>query len=314
MHFPALPLSSNKQIPPCLLVDRKEGTAVIFSSFANCLAFGFVVTSINWNLLSPPIFPFNSAQAGHPSATRTMIFPCFSIVIDNLKYGLCILKFRSPNGVLPELVRKTKFPQETIMEQDDSKNEEQEESENSNEPIDVLDGWEELQDVLEGATIDEVFEKGWKPVLRTKPNGKQYMVIRLHGRDPETGKYRDTERGLGLHTSERWDTLVALYQASKPALPSIMPAANPLPSVITENQSTTQTNRSTVLTTKVARVTPIGPSVQINLGTLQWYNWVQVSKGYPGTLDDFINQSVEILFTDHYNKEIAVVDKTGVSH
>ena len=212
--------------------------------------------------------------------------------------------------------RKKEVPQEAEMEEpvpQDEDPKQDETSENSDNSIDgIIEQWEELQRVLDGESVEELFEKGWRPVLRTKHNGKQYMVLRLHGKDPETGRTVDTERGLGLHISARWDTLRAMYEASKPALPSVIPPPDPSEQLLTPDARqlvTTPSNRSAVLTTKVARVTPIGPSVQINLGTLQWYNWVQTSKGYPGSLDDFINQSVELLFTVHYNKEIAVVDK-----
>lgn len=199
--------------------------------------------------------------------------------------------------------RKKEAPQETEMEQlvPQSNN-----SDSSEDQPDILESWTELQRVLDGVSTDELFEKGWRPLLKSKPNGKQYITLRLHGRDSETGKLIDTERGLGVHdpeNPERWETLVALYEVSKPPLPSVSPRSNPQPI------PASQLSRSSILTTKVARISPIGPSVQIKLGTLQWYTWVQNSAGYPGTLDDFINQSVDTLFRDHYKLELAVVNQ-----
>jgi hypothetical protein len=228
------------------------------------------------------------------------------------------------------MVRKKTVPKK--LESESTVPPEQEESEKPDNSVDsVIANWAELQRVLNGETIEDIFEKGWRPVLRTKKrNGKQYMVLRIQGKDPATGKPIDTERGLGLHTSLRWSTLWSLYtENNQPQeedaqteftqeLPSVIPTEQSSISSIDpeapeppENIPTNQPpiGRSPVLTTKVARLTPIGPAVQINLGTLQWFNWVQNSKGYPGTLDDFINQSVELLFTVHYNKEIAVVDR-----
>lgn len=200
------------------------------------------------------------------------------------------------------MVRKKEVPQEMELEQEVPQSDN---SDSSEDQPDILESWTELQRVLEGISTDELFEKGWKPLLKAKPNGKQYITLRLHGRD-ENGKVIDTERGLGVHnpdSPDRWETLLALYEASKPMLPSIAPRTNsqPLPA--------SQVNRSSILTTKVARISPIGPSVQIKLGTLQWYTWVQNSAGYPGTLDDFINQSVDTLFREHFKLELAVVNQ-----
>jgi len=173
---------------------------------------------------------------------------------------------------------------------------------------DILESWTELQRVLDGASIDEIFEKGWRPLLKSKSNGKQYIVLRLHGKD-ETGHQIDTERGLGLHdpdSPDRWETLLALYEASKPALPSVAPPSHSIPAPFTAPG-----DRSSILTTKVGRIAPIGPSVQIKLGTLQWFNWVQQVCGYPGTLDDFINDTVDSYFRAHHHLELAVVVQGG---
>jgi len=204
--------------------------------------------------------------------------------------------------VFPELAKKEKIPQEAVLEQENSQEELPENSEKSLD--DLLEGWAELQRVLDGASMDELFEKGWKPILKNKPNGKQYMVFRLHGRD-ENGHQIDTERGLGSYNPDRWDTILALYEASKPELPRIVSRSS---NQFATSNSTLSGNRSSILTTKVGRVTPIGPSVQIKLETLQWYTWVQNSAGYPGTLDDFINQSVDTLFREHFKIELAVVN------
>jgi len=201
--------------------------------------------------------------------------------------------------------RKKEIPQETELEQSIPQDDTLDTSEKALD--DILENWTELQRVLGGASIDELFEKGWRPLLKSKPNGKQYITLRLHGKDPADGHQIDTERGLGLlnpDSPERWETLTALYEASKPTLPSVVPRTN-------LTSSTTATNRSSVLTTKVGRVAPIGPSVQIKLGTLQWFNWVQQVCGYPGTLDDFINDTVDSYFRAHHHLELAVVVQGG---
>ncbi len=180
---------------------------------------------------------------------------------------------------------------------------------NSGNAIDILEDWPELQRLLEeGEAVETLFEKGWRPLLKSKSNGKQYMTLRLHGKNPDTREPIDTERGIGIldpENPEKWQALVNLYEESKPPLPSAIRGSS-APQI---PYSPSTGNRSSILTTKVGRIAPIGPSVQIKLGTLQWYTWVQTSAGYPGSLDDFINQSVDTLFREHFKLELAVINK-----
>lgn len=183
-------------------------------------------------------------------------------------------------------------------------------SQNDSGEQDPFADWPELTRLLEdGAPVESLFEKGWKPLLKAKINGKQYMTLRLHGKDPETGDRIDTERSIGVFSPEnpeKWNTLLSLYEESQPSSHNSLPSAISGRSPQFLNQSSTG-NRSSVLTTKVGRVAPIAPTVQIKLGTLQWFTWVQQTAGYVGTLDDFINESVDTLFRDHYKLELAVI-------
>lgn len=181
-------------------------------------------------------------------------------------------------------------------------------SQNNSGEQDPFANWPELTRLLDnGAPVESLFEKGWKPLLKAKINGKQYMTLRLHGKDPETGERIDTERSVGFYdpeNPEKWNTLLALYEEWAPSnsLPSAVSGRSPqIP-----NQPSAG-SRSSVLTTKVGRVAPIAPTVQIKLGTLQWFTWVQQTAGYVGTLDDFINESVDTLFREHYKLELAVI-------
>ena len=217
------------------------------------------------------------------------------------------IKFVPQNGV-PQVPRK-KGNASQVMVKEPSIEEDYVENvpPNLGETVDLLDDWPELQRLIDdGESVETLFEKGWRPLLKSKSNGKQYMTLRLHGKDPDSGEHVDTERGLGILSPEnhsRWDTFLALYEESKPPLPSVdrgtSPPQNP------PQQSTG--NRSSVLTTKVGRIAPIGPSVQIKLGTLQWFTWVQQACGYPGALDDFINETVDAYFREHHHLELAVV-------
>ena len=201
--------------------------------------------------------------------------------------------------------KKREVPQETVTEEipDDSIP-----TTESDDPDAVLEAWPELQRLLNGESVEDFFDKGWRPSIKSKPNGKKYITFRLHGRDPNTGEIVDYERGLGVLDPEnpiRYDVLKGLVPQKNVTVPDVLPKsqASSIPTPITNR------DRSSVLTTKVGRIAPIGPSVQIKLGTLQWYTWVQTSAGYPGSLDDFINQSVDTLFRDHYKLELAVVNQ-----
>lgn len=214
-------------------------------------------------------------------------------------------------------MKTKKIPQETIVKQ--VPNEENEDSasvdasESSREPEDVIANWPELQKLLKGEhTLEELYEKGWRPVIKTKKNGKQYMALRFHGPNPITGDTMDTERGLGLLNPEdpiRYETLMSLFPQKDNSLPLDVSKSPD------SSNSTTRSNkdRSSILISKVARVTPIAPTVQINLGTLQWYTWVQQVCGYPGKLDDFINDTVDSYFRAHHHLELAVVVQGGTN-
>jgi len=233
---------------------------------------------------------------------------------------LHILIFVPKNGVPP--VKNKKLPPQTMTKQAvDGDNAESNDSfpqENSTENLreqDPFANWPELTRLLENnEPVESLFEKGWRPLLKSKPNGKQYMTLRFHGREKDSGEMMDTERGIGIldpENPEKWDALIALFEESKPPLPSTENRTPNTQSPPITGSSTSNSNRSSVLSSKVARVAPIAPTVQINLGTLQWYNWVQQVCGYPGKLDDFINDTVDSYFRAHHHLELAVVVQGG---
>ena len=191
------------------------------------------------------------------------------------------------------MTRKIKVPSEDAIAEGEVPQEPSEQN-------DISEDWPELQRVLReaGEPIETFYEKGWKLFLRKKPSGKQYIALRLQGKDPETGEKVDTERSLGplADYPEKYEALLDMFPGN---IPTIVPKS--------EYPRITHTDRSSVLTTKVARLNPIGPSVEIRLGTLQWYNWLQAKGEYTGMLDDFINGAVEDLFTEYYGLEIGVV-------
>jgi hypothetical protein len=164
----------------------------------------------------------------------------------------------------------------------------------------VLENWLEIKDV----PLQELFEKGWKPRIKTRTNGKRYIMLRYGFKDKETGKWRDTDKSLGLYDPEKWEALMSLYLASMS--PKMVPQSFPDTSKKGHGGGA---GKPSVLATRVARISPIGPTVHLELRTLQWYEWLRKDASYPGTLDDFINQSVNVLFKEHYNLELAVIEQ-----
>lgn len=129
-------------------------------------------------------------------------------------------------------------------------------------------------------------------------------MLRVEFKDSELGKWRDAEKSLGPYDPERWEALMRLYVSSVPPI-----RESQVPNSILKEHGGGVVAKPSVLATKVARVSPIGPTVHLELRTLQWYEWLRKDANYPGTLDDFINQSVNTLFREHYNLELAVVDQ-----
>jgi hypothetical protein len=154
----------------------------------------------------------------------------------------------------------------------------------------VIENWEELKDI----PIQEFFSKGWKPRVKTKPQGKRYITLRFHWKD-EDGSWRDTERGLGLYDPERWEALLSMYPHKSRYLQT---PKSP--------QSPKSPRETTVLSAKVQKPKPLQPSVHLDLQTLQWYTWLQ-SQGYPGTLEDFLNDVVDSYFREYQKLELAVI-------
>lgn len=150
----------------------------------------------------------------------------------------------------------------------------------------VIDNWEELKEI----PIMDLFDKGWKPRVKSKPDGKRYITIRNKWKDDD-GKWHDREKGLGPYDPERWEVLLDMY---------------PKEDIFPKRGSPKKPTSSSILASKVAKPKPLSSTVHIELETLQWYKYAQ-SIGYPGNLDDFINQAVDEYFREHHHLELAVI-------
>ena len=149
----------------------------------------------------------------------------------------------------------------------------------------IIQNWEELQKI----PIQDYFARGWKPRVKSKPNGKRYITIRNKWKDDEG--WHDSEKSLGPYDPERWEAILEIY---------------PKKTIFPKPYSPRSTKKSSILGSKLVKPKPLGSTVHLSLETLQWYVWTQ-SKGYSGTLDDFINQCVKSYFKNYQGIELAVV-------
>lgn len=151
----------------------------------------------------------------------------------------------------------------------------------------VIDNWDHLKEI----PVQDYFDKGWKPRVKTKTNGSRYITIRRRWK--ENGKWLDAEKSLGPYDPERWEILLEMY----PRDDIVFPKKRSRPS---------GSRASSVLAARVAKPKPLSSTVHLNIGTLHWFKWLQ-DQGYNGTLDDFINQSVDGYFREHHKLELAVI-------
>jgi len=154
----------------------------------------------------------------------------------------------------------------------------------------IIDNWEELKNI----PVMDLFDKGWKPRVKTNVEGTRYITLR-HQFKGEDGKWTNQEKSLGAYDPERWEVLLSMYPH-----PDIFPKKK------REDEEKT-TKSSPILKTMVARPKALPSSTHLELETLQWFQWVQTNAGYQGSLDDFLNDVVRSYFREHHGLELAVV-------
>lgn len=133
--------------------------------------------------------------------------------------------------------------------------------EETTEQPEIPESWSKLD-------LIEMVEKGWRP--RRKITGERVYI---------TMRKRNKEKSLGPYTDEKWDLLMSMS-------PKLKKAAEP---------RTPGKKGAALLRASVSKPAPIKTSVVFNTETLAWYEWVR-SKGYPGTLGDFLNEIVHGFF------------------
>ena len=95
---------------------------------------------------------------------------------------------------------------------------------------------------------------------------------------------------MGGYDPERWEALLELFPGRDKGFPQ-----KPVPP-----------KKSIVLASKLGKPKHLGTTVHFTTQTLHWYEYLQ-QQGYPGSLEQFINEVVDELFRVHHGLELAVV-------
>lgn len=131
------------------------------------------------------------------------------------------------------------------------------------EPPSVPKKWKELP-------IADMIDKGWRPRIKEKQDGRTYITLR----------FGNQERSLGAYSDQNWKLLLDMY----PKLKSMI-----------RDRGKGLRGKGSLLATKIVKPKPLRGTTDISLETLAWFEWAQ-SRGYPGDLGDFINEIVQEYF------------------
>ena len=136
----------------------------------------------------------------------------------------------------------------------------------------TINDWPELKDI----PIQDLLAEGWKPRVKTKPDGKRYMSIRHKWKEEETGEWSEQEKGLGVFDPERWELLL-----------SLCPPKIGFP----QTYHSRSQKESSLLKTTLARPKAIPPSVPVDSDLIEYYLYFQ-RKGYGGDLGDWMKECI----------------------
>jgi len=187
--------------------------------------------------------------------------------------------------------QKSRIPKGSIPKSEDDPIDIPNEFENNSHSEIPTEEWPELSSL---GPLEDMISEGWTPRVKTMPRtGSKVICLRRVMRDTE-GKRHDQERGLGTYSDERWAELLSHY-------PKLQVPAK----IMKESKDA---RPSSILSTTIGKPEPLTSSpIRLNLETLQWYTWAHGTAGYPGTLEQFVNDCVDGYFREHHKMEIAVI-------
>jgi len=153
----------------------------------------------------------------------------------------------------------------------------------------IVENWDELNEIA----IQDYFSKGWRPRIKTKPDGTRYITIRGRSRDDD-GVYHDSEKSLGPYDPERWEILLSMF-------PKLSSRSHiPVP---------TDQKPPSILSTRIGRHKAIPASLSIDTDILTYYEFFQ-RKGYMGTIDEWIHECLRNYFIQNF-MEIGIMIRSA---
>ena len=136
--------------------------------------------------------------------------------------------------------------------------------------------WEEEPEELRNrevppdwAGVPELLERGWRPYVRRKPNGRRYITLKRGSR----------ERSLGPYTEERWELITSMHKAQ------LQEGSGEKGGRRTRDLFAMEIVRPPILPLKFS------PSID----TIYYYKLLQ-EHGYEKGFGDFINEVVKAYF------------------
>jgi hypothetical protein len=144
--------------------------------------------------------------------------------------------------------------------------------------------------------FQRLFEDGFRPYIRFVGKDKKMYIVLRKG---------NNEVSLGPFTNEKWNLLLSIC-------PEDVRSRVKMPKVIEQGKPESVEQRRPKVATRTGFQVALGKlqqlprSVTLDLKTLMYFEWAR-SKGFDGTLDDFINQVVQAYFLEHGLEPVILV-------
>jgi hypothetical protein len=162
---------------------------------------------------------------------------------------------------------------------------------------------------LRKVPFDELRKKGWKPRIKKKPSGQQYIT--LQGRiEDDDGKKHTTDRSLGAYTPERWDYIIQFFPepeetswATELDVDGLGTEEPPRDAdsigTVEQDVELPRTKDSKMFKTVVSRHGAIPSSITYASDIVVYFEFFQ-AKGYSGNINDWMHEVVRNYLAEHY--------------
>ena len=187
----------------------------------------------------------------------------------------------SPTTITPEYKGRIRIIS------DDDKGKETADNEETSAPL----GTHSFFDDEEKAKIIALITEGYTPAIQQRPEGRLITM-----------RTRDSTKGFGEFSSERWSELNAIYNENKP--PDTIP---PKTAVKGDFRIRSETPTPTITLSK--------SDLRLSDTTLQYWLWAKYRREYSGDISDFINEVIEAFFAEKGIEPVILIQQKdgGVS-